>query len=122
MRCLFQLEEPFFRLDNIHCAFSNFSSNSQNHLGFSYIVRSEQTSISFMTTSISVEYSVLGIVFTSVSARMETKYLPLGFRLIVALRIRPSTSRLFAKRTRPSLGNFILLSAMAMLPFVCFVV
>ncbi|RBP23308.1 hypothetical protein DET55_10956 [Bacillus mycoides] len=53
---------------------------------------------------------------------IDTKYLPLGLRRIVACKIRPSTSRLLAKRTRPSFGNFIVLPTIPIFPFVCLVV
>jgi len=65
---------------------------------------------------------VLGNSCTSVSTRMDTKYLPVGLRLIVAFKIRPSTSLDFAKRTNPSLGSFILLPSIAIFPFVYLVV
>lgn len=38
--------------------------------------------------------------------RIETKYFPLGFRLMVALKIRPFTPPLLANETKPGLGNF----------------
>ena len=77
---------------------------------------------SFSPTSIPTEEFVLCNSCTSVSTRIETKYLPLGLRLIVALKIRPSISRLLANRTSPSLGNLILLPTTEILPFVYFVV
>src|SRR5690606_29888799 len=65
---------------------------------------------------------VFFIACTSVSDKIEMKYLPLGLRLIVALIIRPCTSRLFANRTYPSFGIFILFFTIAIFLFVYFVV
>ena len=68
---------------------------------------SERIAKSFNPTSTPTAEFVFGNSATSNSVVKEIKYLPEGFRLTVALRIRPSTSRLFANRTQPSMGNLI---------------
>src|SRR5699024_2379826 len=110
------------RLDRIRCSFCNFFSSLWKNIGFLYTVPSERTAKSFKPTYIQTVESVFGISCTLVSARIDTKYLPLELRLTVAFIIRPFTSRLLANLINPSLGSFILLPEMVIFPFVCFVV
>src|SRR5699024_3335779 len=110
------------RLDNLCCSRFNFCSILAVNWLLSNFPPVDRMAKSVMPRSIPTALLVLSKKDTSVSTKMEMKYFPLGFRLMVALIMRPSTSRLLAKRTNPSLGNLILLPRMAMFPFVYFVV
>jgi len=76
----------------MRCSLASFTSSVLKNLGFSYAVPSESMAKSLNPTSIPHEEFDLGSSCTFVSTSTDTKYLPDGLRLIVALIILPVIS------------------------------
>ena len=110
---------PFDFRESCRWRRASFFSDFARYLWFGYETPSEVTAKALMPTSIPTAAPVGGIGLVSASVQqIDTKYLPLGFWLIVADRIRPLTSLLTRHFTRPSLGRRTRLLKIAMLLLV----
>lgn len=103
---------PFDFRESCRWRRASFFSDFARYLWFGYETPSEVTAKALTPTSIPTAAPVggIGLISTSVQ-QIDTKYLPLGFWLMVAERIRPLTALLTRHFTRPSLGSCTALSS-----------